>query len=69
MKKSSYCNDRRGLMSSKAIKIFDLTKELVDILSTMTQEELEYLKLQYEVVFKYEELLKMRKELIGGKNK
>lgn len=55
-------------MDSKAIKIFDLTKEIVDILSTMTQEELKYLKLQYEVVFKYDELLKMRKEIIGGEN-
>lgn len=53
-------------MDSKAIKIFDLTKEIVDILSTMTQEELKYLKLQYEVVFKYDELLKMRKEIIEG---
>ena len=52
-------------MDSKVIKIFDLTKEIVDILSTMTQEELKYLKLQYEVVFKYNELLKMRKEIIG----
>ena len=52
-------------MDSKAIKIFDLTKEIVDILSTMTQEELKYLKLQYEVVFKYDELLNMRKEIIG----
>lgn len=52
-------------MDSKAIKIFDLTKEIVDILSTMTQEELKYLKLQYEVVFKYNELLKMRKEITG----
>lgn len=52
-------------MDSKAIKIFDLTKEIVDILSTMTQEELKYLKLQYEVVFKYDELLKMRKEITG----
>lgn len=53
-------------MDSKAIKIFDLTKEIVDILSTMTQEELKYLKLQYEVVFKYNELIKMRKEIIGN---
>ena len=52
-------------MDSKVIKIFDLTKEIVDILSTMTQEELKYLKLQYEVVFKYNELLKMRKEITG----
>ena len=52
-------------MDSKAIKIFDLTKEIVDILSTMTQEELKYLKLQYEVVFKYDELLKMIKEITG----
>ena len=55
-------------MDSKAIKIFDLTKEIVDILSTMTQEELKYLKLQYEVAFKYDELLKMRKEIIGDKD-
>ena len=52
-------------MDNKAIKIFDLAKEIVDILSTMTQEELKYLKLQYEVVFKYDELLKMRKEITG----
>lgn len=55
-------------MESKAIKIFDLTKEIVDILSTMTQEELKYLKLQYEVVFKYSDLLNMRKNLGGNKD-
>ena len=55
-------------MESKAIKIFDLAKEIIDILSTMTQEELKYLKLQYEVVFKYSDLLEIRKNLGGNKN-
>lgn len=55
-------------MESKAIKIFDLTKEIIDILSTMTQEELKYLKLQYEVVFKYSDLLEIRKNLGGNKD-
>lgn len=36
-------------MNSKAIKIFDLAKEIVDILSTMTQKELEYLN--YNLMF------------------
>ena len=34
-----------------------------------TQEELKYLKLQYEVAFKYDELLKMRKEINNFKIK
>lgn len=55
-------------MESKAIKIFDLAKEIIDILSTMTQEELKYLKLQYEVVFKYSDLLEIRKNLGGNKD-
>lgn len=55
-------------MDSKAIKIFDLVKEIVDILSAMTQEELRYLKLQYEVCFKYAELVKIRSD-IGGDTK
>lgn len=50
-------------MNSKANKIFDLAKEMVDILSTMSQEELKYLKLQYEVAFKFADLNKMRKKL------
>lgn len=54
-------------MNIKAIKIFDLTKEIVDILSTMTQKELEYLKLQFEVCFKYAKLFEERKEIIGDK--
>ena len=52
-------------MNSKAIKIFDLAKEIVDILSTMTQKELEYLKLQFEVCFKYTELVE-KKEIVGN---
>ena len=55
-------------MDSKVIKIFDLAKEIADILSTMTQEELKYLKLQYEICFKCDELLKIRK-IIGGDRK
>lgn len=55
-------------MEDKVIKIFDLTKEIVDILSTMTQEELKYLKLQYEIVFKYSDLLEMKKKLGGNKD-
>lgn len=55
-------------MNSKAIKIFDLAKEIIDILSTMTQEELKYLKLQYEVCFKYIELIKEKEKIIGGKD-
>lgn len=55
-------------MDSKAIKIFDLTKEIVDILSTMTQKELKYLKLQFEVCFKYTELVEEREEITGVKN-
>lgn len=55
-------------MEDKAIKIFDLTKEIVDILSTMTQEELKYLKLQYEIVFKYSDLLETKKKLGGNKD-
>ena len=55
-------------MNSKAIKIFDLAKEIIDILSTMTQEELKYLKLQYEVCFKCIELIKEKEKIIGGKD-
>lgn len=53
-------------MNSKANKIFDLAKEIVDILSTMNQEELNFLKLQYEVAFKFADLKKMRERLEGN---
>ena len=53
-------------MNSKANKIFDLAKEMVDILSTMNKEELEFLKLQYEVAFKFADLKKMRDRLEGN---
>lgn len=53
-------------MNSKANKIFDLAKEMVDILSTMNKEELEFLKLQYEVAFKFADLKKMRERLEGN---
>ena len=47
-------------MNSKAIKIFDLAKEIVDILSTMTQKELEYLN--YNLMFVLNMLNKLKKE-------
>lgn len=56
-------------MNSKAIRIFDLAKEIIDILSTMTQDELKYLKLQYEVCFKCIELIKEKRKIIGDDKK
>ena len=55
-------------MNSKANKIFDLAKEIVDILSTMNKEELEFLKLQYEVAFKFADLKKKMRERLEGNN-
>ena len=52
-------------MNSKAIKVFDLAKEMVDILSTMSKKELKILKLQYEVCFKYIELVEEKKKKTG----
>ena len=53
-------------MNNKAIKIFDLVKEIVDILSTMNQDELKYLKLKYDIVFKSIELTNLKKKLKGS---
>ena len=52
--------------NSKEIKIFDLAKEIVDILSTMSQEELKCLKLEYDIAFKSVELKELKNRL-GGK--
>lgn len=49
--------------NSKEIKIFDLAKEIVDILSTMSQEELKCLKLEYDIAFKSVELKKLKNRL------
>ena len=56
----------REKMEDKAIKIYDLTKEIVDILSTMSQEELKCLKLEYDIAFKSVELKELKNRL-GGK--
>lgn len=53
-------------MNSKAIKIFDLVKEMVDILSSMNKDELKYLKLEYDIVFKSVELTNLKKKLKGS---
>lgn len=53
-------------MNNKAIKIFDLAKEIVDILSTMNQDELKYLKLKYDIAFKSVELTNLKKKLKGS---
>ena len=50
-------------MNSKAIKIFDLAKEMVEILSSMSKDELKYLKLEYDIVFKSVELTNLKKKL------
>lgn len=55
-------------MNNKAIKIFDLVKEIVDILSTMNQDELKYLKLKYDIAFKSVELTNLKKKLRGNDN-
>jgi|GEM_PF-6300646 hypothetical protein len=53
-------------MNNKAIKIFDLVKEIMDILSTMNQDELKYLKLKYDIAFKSVELTNLKKKLKGS---
>jgi hypothetical protein len=53
-------------VNNKAIKIFDLVKEIVDILSTMNQDELKYLKLKYDIAFKSVELTNLKKKLKGS---
>lgn len=55
-------------MNSKAIKVFDLVKEIVDILSTMSQDELKYLKLKYDIAFKSVELTNLEKKLKESDN-
>ena len=53
-------------INSKELKIFDLAKEIVDILSTMSQEELKCLKLEYDIALKSVELKELKNRL-GGK--
>ena len=55
-------------MNTPAIKIFDLAKEIVDILSGMSKEELMELKLQYEIVFKSLDLKNLREKMKEVKN-
>ena len=49
--------------NTPAIKIFDLAKEMIDILSNMSKDELMELKLMYEITFKRLELVKIRERL------
>ena len=53
-------------MNDKTIKIFDLAKEMVDILSSMNKDELKYLKLEYDIAFKRVELANLKKKLQGS---
>lgn len=55
-------------MNTPAIKIFDLAKEIVDILSNMSKDELMELKLQYEIVFKSLDLKNLREKMKEVKN-
>ena len=54
------------MMETPAIKIFDLAKEIVDILSNMSKDELMELKLQYDIVFKQLDLVNLRKKMKGN---
>lgn len=53
-------------MNSKVIKIFDLVKEMVDILSSMNKDELKCLKLEYDIAFKSVGLTNLKKKLKGS---
>ena len=53
-------------MNDKAIKILDLAKEMVDILSSMDKDELKCLKLEYDIAFKRVELANLKKKLQGS---
>ena len=53
-------------MNDKTIKIFDLAKEMVDILSSMNKDELKCLKLEYDIAFKRVELATLKKKLQGS---
>lgn len=52
--------------NTPVIKIFDLAKEMIDILSNMSKDELMELKLMYEITFKRLELVKIRERLKDG---
>ena len=54
------------VLNDKAIKIFDLVKEMVDILSSMDKDELKCLKLEYDIAFKRVELANLKKKLQGS---
>ena len=54
------------MMETPAIKIFDLAKEILDILSNMSKDELTELKLMYEITFKRVELANLRKKMKGN---
>ena len=51
------------MIETPATRIFDLAKEIIDILSNMSKDELMELKLMYEITFKRVELANLRKKI------
>ena len=50
--------------NEKINRVYDLVKEIVDIMSTMSLKELQMFKLQSEIVFKQVELSKLEENLV-----
>ena len=48
--------------NEKINKVYDLVKEIVDIMNTMSLKELQMFKLEYEIAFKKVELNKLKNE-------
>ena len=46
----------------KINRVYDLVKEIVDIMNTMSLKELQMFKLEYEIAFKKVELNKLKNE-------
>ena len=46
----------------KINRVYDLVKEIVDIMNTMSLKELQMFKLEYEIIFKQIELNKLKSE-------
>ena len=55
-------------LDQKALELYNLSEQILDILSTLTPQELQYLKLLFEVVFKHSDLHHLRKQLEGSLN-
>lgn len=48
----------------KINRVFDLAKEIVDIMSSMSLKEIQMFKLEYEIAFKKVELSKLEEDLV-----